>query len=504
MARHEEQAQTQALFVSDKETLLPQSLLPPVSQHLVVIPFRQSNIHHDVACGFLELALNPLALTISFFATNNQHSKFHFCPLVIDVHHICRVHLTLEGFNSPSTPSHPDFMPHLLLGLELRSRHLPSKFSNHHTQHHLSCSESRHHQFSKYDDHTIIPADSNIPQLLCFHISPEHTHTACKLLQCVRQATNSPFAGLPSWTFQIPCGLYSRHIRRAVEIITAISILVSTMFSLWQLYHNSQAVHEFFEPITDAIAPYISNAFIIADRILVDLNELFLRIGRPLLTLLTSLWSVVLSQALSQPLALLFQSAFFLLLGKFFSLASVFWQATSLFQNQVFVGLNTIFDSFATGIGICFKFCLWTIQIVTFMLSPFVRFCSLLQQFIAPRLLLHITFFTSNTCALVHILLSPFLVLLKLIQSLTNSVLFSSLLGIYRFVLSVSWSCTDMLVCVMLGVWRALPRTIHFTPKYAVNKFVVDNFIKLARGTRELTMRFSSIHTFIKKEHEKV
>jgi hypothetical protein len=59
--------------------------------------------------------------------------------------------------------------------------------------------------------------------------------------------------GIPSWAQQAPVWAYSASLRQAVAVGMVLYSVATVAWALWQLYHNSEALHAVFSPLVDAV-----------------------------------------------------------------------------------------------------------------------------------------------------------------------------------------------------------------------------------------------------------
>jgi hypothetical protein len=116
-----------------------------------------------------------------------------------------------------------------------------------------------------------------------------------RLVQAVHAARSvHPAAltfGVPAWADKVPPGVYGGELRRWSELAIVTWTVGTVFWAAWQLYHNSDYVHAAFEPLVRFVYYYCDQTLDMIDDYLRWLTLIFYAWFRPVVIVISSLWS---------------------------------------------------------------------------------------------------------------------------------------------------------------------------------------------------------------------
>ena len=88
--------------------------------------------------------------------------------------------------------------------------------------------------------------------------------------------------GLPHWILYFPWWLYSRRLRKIIQICLLLYTIFSIAWATWQLYRHSSSIQVALQPIVDTLKLYFSSVMELVDIALHTLTDLWMTLISPL------------------------------------------------------------------------------------------------------------------------------------------------------------------------------------------------------------------------------
>ncbi|XP_062520775.1 uncharacterized protein LOC134195714 [Corticium candelabrum] len=94
--------------------------------------------------------------------------------------------------------------------------------------------------------------------------------------------------GLPGWVSFLPCWMYSRNLRFAIERLIIVYTILSVAWAVWQLYIHVSIIKAALQPVVELLNMYLESIVLFLDHVLHRWTDLWLYYCQPLVVIWAS------------------------------------------------------------------------------------------------------------------------------------------------------------------------------------------------------------------------